>query len=73
MTRPAAWPVAIDAAGDASATRFPGDADPRRAPDGPPCHDARALTAGGATALIDLDGKIYTLRITRAGKLILTR
>ncbi|MFO7758689.1 MAG: hemin uptake protein HemP [Roseovarius sp.] len=37
------------------------------------CHDARELTAGASTALIVLDGKIYTLRITRAGKLILTK
>ncbi|MEI4234101.1 hemin uptake protein HemP [Roseovarius sp. D22-M7] len=37
------------------------------------CHDARELTAGSSTALIVLDGQIYTLRITRAGKLILTK
>jgi len=37
------------------------------------CHDARALTKGANTALIVLDGQIYTLRITRAGKLILTK
>lgn len=36
-------------------------------------HDARALTGGSATAHITLDGKVYTLRITRAGKLILTK
>jgi hemin uptake protein HemP len=36
-------------------------------------HDARDLTAGGSTARIVLDGKVYTLRITRAGKLILTK
>ena len=36
-------------------------------------HDARLLTRGGATAQIALDGKLYTLRITRAGKLILTK
>lgn len=35
--------------------------------------DARALTEGGNTAQIALDGKVYTLRITRAGKLILTK
>jgi hemin uptake protein HemP len=39
----------------------------------PKCHDARSLTMGGATATIVLDGKPYTLRITRAGKLILTK
>ena len=38
-----------------------------------PCHDARELTGGSNTALIVLDGQIYTLRITRAGKLILTK
>ena len=31
------------------------------------------LTAGEATALITLDGQTYTLRITRSGKLILTK
>lgn len=39
----------------------------------PPVHDARALTQGGITAQIELDGIIYNLRITRAGKLILTK
>jgi hemin uptake protein HemP len=39
----------------------------------PPRHDARALTDGGKAAEIALDGKTYTLRITRAGKLILTK
>jgi hemin uptake protein HemP len=38
-----------------------------------PCHDARSLTAGGPAAEIALDGKTYTLRITRQGKLILTK
>lgn len=37
------------------------------------CHDARALTGGGVTASIVLDEQIYTLRITRANKLILTK
>lgn len=36
-------------------------------------HDARILTGGAATTNIVLDGQIYTLRITRAGKLILTK
>ncbi|SFJ82026.1 hemin uptake protein HemP [Celeribacter neptunius] len=35
--------------------------------------DARSLIAEGTTRAIDLDGQIYTLRITRAGKLILTK
>lgn len=38
-----------------------------------PLHDARELTGGGAQARIVLDGQIYSLRITRAGKLILTK
>ena len=38
-----------------------------------PVHDAQALTAGGQQARIVLDGKVYQLRITRAGKLILTK
>lgn len=38
-----------------------------------PMHSALALTAGGNLAQINLDGQIYTLRITRQGKLILTK
>lgn len=38
-----------------------------------PCYQARDLTAGGDEAHIVLDGQTYTLRITRAGKLILTK
>ena len=38
-----------------------------------PSHDAYLLTAGGTLAQIDLDGQVYTLRITRSGKLILTK
>lgn len=38
-----------------------------------PAHDARALTRGGNLAQIELDGQCYTLRITRQGKLILTK
>lgn len=38
-----------------------------------PLHEARALTGGGLQARIALDGQVYTLRITRAGKLILTK
>lgn len=36
-------------------------------------HDARELVPDGVSALIDLDGQVYVLRITRAGKLILTK
>lgn len=38
-----------------------------------PVHSAEGLTEGGATAHIRLDGQTYTLRITRANKLILTK
>lgn len=38
-----------------------------------PVHDANSLTAGGSTAHILLNGQLYCLRITRAGKLILTK
>lgn len=38
-----------------------------------PLHDATTLTAGGTQALIRLNDQIYTLRITRQGKLILTK
>ncbi|WP_211289189.1 hemin uptake protein HemP [Albidovulum inexpectatum] len=41
--------------------------------DGTAIYDARALVTNGVKALIVLDGQIYTLRITRAGKLILTK
>ncbi|MCK0150493.1 hemin uptake protein HemP [Marivita sp. S6314] len=36
-------------------------------------HDARALIPDGVKATIVLDEQVYTLRITRAGKLILTK
>lgn len=39
----------------------------------PAVHDARELTAGGREARIVLNGNVYTLRITRQGKLILTK
>ena len=41
--------------------------------DEPPLHDARDLTGDRGAARIVLDGAVYTLRITRAGKLILTK
>jgi len=49
-------------------------AEPRW-PDRPelPRHDARLLTHGGVEAEIRLDGVRYVLRITRQGKLILTK
>ena len=38
-----------------------------------PEHDALSLTEGGKLARIRLGDQVYTLRITRAGKLILTK
>lgn len=38
-----------------------------------PVHDATELTEGGDLALIRLEDQFYTLRITRAGKLLLTK
>lgn len=38
-----------------------------------PVHTAQTLTNGGNLAHIMLEGQTYTLRITRQGKLILTK
>lgn len=38
-----------------------------------PVHDANVLTRGGSQAHIVLNEQVYQLRITRAGKLILTK
>ena len=38
-----------------------------------PLHDALGLTEGGVQARIVLLGQVYSLRITRAGKLVLTK
>ncbi|TGD66197.1 hemin uptake protein HemP [Tabrizicola sp. WMC-M-20] len=38
-----------------------------------PLHDATVLTEGGREARILLNGMVYSLRITRQGKLILTK
>lgn len=38
-----------------------------------PTYAASDLTEGGDLAQIVLDGQVYTLRITRANKLILTK
>lgn len=38
-----------------------------------PVYDATDLTKGGDLAKIRLGDQLYTLRITRAGKLILTK
>jgi hypothetical protein len=52
-----------------------GPASEPRWPEHPelPRHDARLLTRGGVEAEIRLDGVRYVLRITRQGKLILTK
>jgi hemin uptake protein HemP len=42
-------------------------------PSGLPVYDARRLVDGQDAAMIILDDKTYQLRITRAGKLILTK
>ena len=38
-----------------------------------PTYEAKALTEGGDLAQIVLDDQTYILRVTRAGKLILTK
>lgn len=38
-----------------------------------PIHDAQALLAGGRKAAIVLGDQIYTLQITKQGKLLLTK
>lgn len=38
-----------------------------------PVYDAREMTDSDGRATIVLDGQAYNLRITRAGKLILTK
>lgn len=38
-----------------------------------PVYDAVKLTGGSASAVIILDGQVYTLRITKAGKLVLNK
>lgn len=45
--------------------------DPKSSP--LPAYDASRLTEGGDQAHIVLGDQVYTLRITRAGKLILTK
>ncbi|MGR3492278.1 MAG: hemin uptake protein HemP [Shimia sp.] len=45
----------------------------RAVQDNTPLHDARILTGADGVARIMLDGQMYTLRITRSGKLILTK
>ena len=45
----------------------------RRTVESLPLYDAKDLTQGGELAQIQLTDQVYTLRITRAGKLILTK
>ena len=47
--------------------------DPGLESEAVPVHAAQDLTRGGNQARIVLDTQVYTLRITRAGKLILTK
>ncbi|RRH75518.1 hemin uptake protein HemP [Falsigemmobacter faecalis] len=42
-------------------------------PSGVPLHEALALTKGGGLAGIELNGQVYALRITRQGRLLLTK
>lgn len=46
---------------------------PARPAESLPVYDATDLTKGGGLARIKLEDQLYTLRITRAGKLILTK
>lgn len=46
---------------------------PAMRPPSNPVYDAQRLVGDEGTAMIVLDDKTYTLRITRAGKLILTK
>ncbi len=39
----------------------------------PPTHDVMTLTAGGSIARLIHRGEVYVLRVTRLGKLILTK
>lgn len=55
------------------APQFLSEAAAPNEPETAPVHDARSLTQGGILARITLDGQTYLLRITRAGKLILTK
>lgn len=66
-------PNAIDDPGQPHPGTASGAAVPSGTPDTVPCHDAVALTQGGSVALISLNGQRYALRITRQGKLILTK
>ena len=51
----------------------PDTTPPSQRPLSAPVYDAHRLVGEEQTAMIVLDDKTYTLRITRAGKLILTK
>ncbi len=68
MTAPQPRALQESCAMNALTTRLVPDTTPT-----PPVHDVYALTRGGNLAEIVLDGNTYQLRITRAGKLILTK
>lgn len=53
--------------------RFTSTSTPVAPAAGTPVHDATELTGPNGLALIRLGDAVYTLRITRAGKLILTK
>ncbi|MGR3434501.1 MAG: hemin uptake protein HemP [Shimia sp.] len=52
---------------------FPHSAARPEADDAVPTYDAREMLGASPTGRIVLDGQVYVLRITRAGKLILTK
>ncbi len=54
-------------------TRFDNAAHVAQAPVPIPVHDISALVGNGNLAHIQLNQQTYTLRITRQGKLILTK
>lgn len=56
-----------------NAAAAPGDGGSSTAVAAIPLHDARALVGSGQVAHLVLDGVTYVLRITRQGKLILTK
>ncbi len=51
----------------------PAIAGPNQSAKAAPVHEALDLTQGGLTAQIRLNDQCYVLRITRQGKLILTK
>lgn len=46
---------------------------PERPESEPPMHDVLALMCGGSIARLVHRGEVYVLRVTRLGKLILTK